>query len=289
MRAFTVPMQRVMGLMVIAGLVVSAVPVWAVDTRGMTLDQRLSRLERMLDNQNMAELVLGLEHLRQEVASLRGEVEVQAHLLKGLRKQQKELYLDLDQRLQQLEMAASSPPEAAAEAVLDFADIAADTMADGSEELPAAAAGEPSAAAALGESSAAGQTGGFDEAEAYQRAFDLLKAGDYAAARQAFEDFLASYPQGGYADNAQYWLGEVHYVSRRFQQAAEEFGKVIERYPESPKVADALLKLGFSYYELKQWQQANDVLTRVISQYPSSTAARLAERRLQQMKLEGRI
>jgi len=266
----------------VAALFFTAPTALALDTRGMTLDQRLSRLERMLDNQNLAELVMGLDRLQQEVASLRGEVEVQGHLIKGLKKQQKELYLDLDQRLQQLEMAASADSEQAQEA--EFAELP-------QAALPGADAAVPPV---MGETDTATvpestQPQELDEAGAYQRAFDLLKSGDYAAARQAFQDFLASYPQGPYADNAQYWLGEVFYVSGQFQQAADEFAKVIERYPESPKVPDALLKLGFSHYELQQWQQARDVLQRVLSQYPSSTAARLAERRLQQMKLEGRI
>ncbi len=269
----------------VAALFFAAPAALALDTRGMTLDQRLSRLERVLDNQNLAELVMGLERLQQEVASLRGEVEVQGHLIKGLKKQQKELYLDLDQRLQQLEMAASASAEQPQET--EFADLPQVALpVEGGTAASEPPMADEGAMASVPESA---QPPVLDEAGAYQRAFDLLKSGDYVAARQAFQDFLASYPQGPYADNAQYWLGEVFYVSGQFQQAADEFAKVIERYPESPKVPDALLKLGFSHYELQQWTQARDVLQRVLSQYPSSTAARLAERRLQQMKLEGHI
>ena len=64
---------------------------------------------------------------------------------------------------------------------------------------------------------------------------------------------------------------------------------VISAYPESRKVPDAYLKIGFSYYEIKDWVKAQSSLEKVLTDFSSSTAARLAERRLQKMKLEGHI
>jgi TolA-binding protein len=50
---------------------------------------------------------------------------------------------------------------------------------------------------------------------------------------------------------------------------------------------DALLKIGFCNFELEQWQDARVALTRVVNDYPDSTAARLANQRLQRMTSEG--
>ena len=65
------------------------------------LEQRLGRLEQgqrvNLDQQNQ------LEALRQEVARLRGQIEVQTNELSQTRKQQKELSAALDTRLKQFE------------------------------------------------------------------------------------------------------------------------------------------------------------------------------------------
>ena len=123
---------------------------------------------------------------------------------------------------------------------------------------------------------------------AYQAAFDLLKEGRYPESITAFEQFLASYPGGAYADNAQYWLGEARYVTRDFTASARDFQLVLKQYPGSPKVPDAMLKLGYAQYELKQWAAARSVLTELRKKYPNSTAARLAASRLERMSQEGR-
>jgi tol-pal system protein YbgF len=98
---------------------------------------------------------------------------------------------------------------------------------------------------------------------------------------------LAAYPGGKLSDNAHYWMGEAHYAALRYREAADEFNKVIVNYPQSPKLPDALLKLGFSYYELGEWGKARDSLEQLVTRYPQSTAAQLADKRLQKMKSEG--
>ncbi len=130
-------------------------------------------------------------------------------------------------------------------------------------------------------------TGGPAQEDArYQAAFDLLKSGRYDESAKAFRAFLAEYPRGRWADNAQYWLGETAYVQRDFKTALAEFRKVTEGYPSSPKVPDALLKQGFIDYETQQWADARRVLNQVVQSYPTSTAARLARQRLQVMDQE---
>jgi tol-pal system protein YbgF len=126
-----------------------------------------------------------------------------------------------------------------------------------------------------------------DERKDYDQALALLRDGRYTDAADAFQTFLQKYPQSEYADNAQYWLGEVYYVTRQFPLAQEAFGRVRSDYAESTKSGDALLKTGYIQYELKQWSKARATLNQVVKDYPGSTAARLADERLQRMKSEG--
>ena len=65
------------------------------------------------------------------------------------------------------------------------------------------------------------------------------------------------------------------------------FSVVVDDYPRSRKVPDALLKLGFCNYELKRWDDARTSLARVQADFADTTAARLAEQRLQRMTEEG--
>lgn len=263
-------------------LAAGVIPAWAqqVAPAGKTLEQRVGRLERIMENQ--VQLYLQVEALQRQVDELRGQQEVLQHRLERLDKSQKDLYLDIDNRLRQLEAAMDKLLAPPTEPVLP-----PEAGLPGTE-TPAPEAPPPSPVEG-------GEAGGVPvEAQAaaldrqdYERAFALLKEGHYDQAITAFQDYLTRHPEGRYAANAQYWLGEAFYVKRDFERAIQEFSQVLARFPESHKVPDAMLKLGFSHYELKQYDQARQILEQLVRQYPDSTAARLAQRRLQQMKLEG--
>jgi len=122
------------------------------------------------------------------------------------------------------------------------------------------------------------------EQGAYDNAFGLLRAGSYNEAIAAFQNFLANYARSPLASNAQYWIGEALYVTRRFREAYSEFQKVASDYPNAPKIADALLKCGYILVELNQITEARQLLEQVVSSFPQTTAAQLAAARLAKMK-----
>ncbi len=128
--------------------------------------------------------------------------------------------------------------------------------------------------------------GGSDR-DNYQAAFELLKEQRYEPAALAFQQFLVSFPDSQLADNAQYWLAESYYVTDRFEDALQQFEIVINDYPRSRKVPDALLKVGYCNYELGRWDAARSALQTVQVDYSDTTAARLAEQRIQRMSEEG--
>lgn len=255
-----------------------------------TVEDRLSRLERQLDSQVLLEMLSRLEALQRETQELRGTLEEQSHRTNSLEQRQRELYLDVDRRLRQIESAAANananvgvaPDPVESPSSIEPPAVGAATAA------AAAVATEAASTSAAASVAASGSQDAHAERDAYDRAFDMVKAGRYEDSIAAFRGFLSRYPSSEYAANAQYWLGEANYVSRRFDEAAQEFGKVIQFYPDSGKASDALLKLGFSQYELQQWDQAGVTLERVVERYPRSTASQLAEGRLQRMRMEGR-
>jgi tol-pal system protein YbgF len=213
------------------------------------LDGRLARIERVLSNQSLLDLAQQIQSLQTDVRSLRGEFEELQHNSSGVKDQQRGLYADLDRRLQALE------------------------------------AGVPVMAAAEGETALPMPTG--SDRMNYQAAFDLLKSGQYEKATAAFQKFLVTFPDSALVDNAQYWLGESYYVTRRYDDALKAFRTVVDKYPESRKLPDAWLKIGYTQYEMKAWKPARDALTRVQRDYPDSSAAPEAAKRLAKMKSEG--
>ncbi|HET6564315.1 MAG TPA: tol-pal system protein YbgF [Xanthomonadales bacterium] len=253
----------------------------------------------------VADLVLQVQELQDEVRVLRGQVEDQANQLETLRQRQRDQFLDLDQRISGqrpgVDSTATDPtaitPGSPAGTAADAAVIA------DSEELPEVAstsAGDnpevrppmdtPSDTVALGNPDAQSQalpSNPAEEKAAYDQAFQSLKDLRYADAAEGFQTFLARYPESEYADNAQYWLGESYYVTRNYDISLEAFNDLLKNYPDSSKKPDALLKIGYAHYELKQWDQARAALEQVKQQYPDTTLARLADNRLRSMRMEG--
>jgi tol-pal system protein YbgF len=122
--------------------------------------------------------------------------------------------------------------------------------------------------------------------KAYGDAFNLLKSGEYEPAINALRAFLAQYPASQYVDNAQYWLGESFFVMRQFEGAIAEYQRLTQLYPDSQKYSHALLKIGYSYHELGQADLARATLEDLKERFPGSTAARLADERIQRIRLE---
>jgi tol-pal system protein YbgF len=223
------------------------------------IEARLIRIERVVENQSLVELSSEIERLRSETTSLRGELETLRFETENSDTRQRELYVDVDRRLQSLETAprAFEPPPAVPPS------FTAPSQGAPSEPPPAVAA----------------RPAGSDQ-QNYQTAFDLISARRYADAGTAFETFLAQFPTSPLADNAQYWLAETYYVRGDYNGALPAFRKVIEQYPQSAKLPDALLKIGYCQIELGDRGAARTSLQEVMRQFPDTTAARLASQRL---------
>ncbi len=235
------------------------------------LDQRLIRIERVMNNDSLVGLLSDSQSMQTEIRELRGQVETLQYELEGAATRQRNLYLDVDERLATLETGSG---------VTTGATSGSGRSAAGSRVLPATAAGSGRV------SELPGPTG--TDTETYNAAFELLKSGQYENAATGFKHFLQSFPDSYWADNAQYWLAECYYVTRAFAEALAAFGTVVSSFPDSPKIPDAMLKLGYCQYELKDWGAAREALGRVRDDYPDTTAARLAEQRLGRMDNEGR-
>lgn len=254
-------------------------PLWAENGK-MTTEQRLDRLERMLRNQNMADLVYQVQQLKQEVQRLNGELELQKHAMDAMSKRQRDLYLDIDQRLSRMQPGA-------APAVAPTPAPVPTTVKPPVNPQPQPVATAPTAQMPASAPRTVAPPDPKKEAEAYQRAFNLLKQGRYKPSISSFRTFLQQYPGGSYEDNAQYWLAEASYVSRDFDTALEDFSKVLINHPQSSKVPGAMLKMGYIFYEKKDWNKAKEVLNRLQQEYSGSTEARLGQKRLQRIAKEG--
>lgn len=201
------------------------------------------------DQQGFNTIYYQLQLLQDDVRRLQGIVEEQNHRIERLAQEQRDRYIELDQRL----LERQTPPEA--------------TVDPGAEQP---GTGPPST-----------------EVDAYNAAFAVVKeAGTlvpservlaYQRALGLFDALILNYPAGQFTPNAYYWKGEIHLYTDDLELARQAFVQVVHLFGDHPKAPDALYKLGVVYHRLGENPRALEYLDRVIAEHPEHTAAGLAQ------------
>ena len=196
-----------------------------------------------------------LQILQDEVRRLQGIVEEQNYRIERLVREQRERYIELDQRLLALRPGAAQPP------------------GEGGPDAPGADAPTVPGAASV-------------QGEAYNRAYAVMtegrqlppseRAAEYQRALTMFEGVIQDHPDGQYTPNAYYWIGELYLAMDVLEEARQAFAQVTNLYADHAKMPDSLYKLGVTYHRLGDNARALQYLDRVTDDYPDSAQAGLA-------------
>lgn len=254
----------------------------------LSLAERVTKLEVQAGASNaqttQLELLQRLNDLQTEVQQLRADSEKQSFELEQLKKRARDQYLDLDSRLQRLSGQTPStglvPPSSMSDTPVSEPVTDSGAFTPPNSDVPPPPASPRVAPPPVAAAPAA------NERADYDLAFDALKRGQYAEASQKFSSFLKVYPQGEFADNATYWLGESYYVTQKYPVALKTFQGLLASFPQSKKAPDALLKVGYCYYQLGDTAKATSTLKSVMQRYPDQPVAKLAEGRLRALQLK---
>lgn len=127
-----------------------------------------------------------------------------------------------------------------------------------------------------------------DEKRDFDEALARLRAADFAAGSVALNSFLKRYPNTGYRESAQYWLGNAHYGLREYKDAIQAFKALADRAPDHARTPEALLSIANCQVELKDGDAARRTLEQLVKQYPQTEAAQAARDRLLTMSSSGK-
>jgi tol-pal system protein YbgF len=235
------------------GAAVFAAPAPVTDVTSGSSDQRITELERKFTTRTEAQhrQQEQLDVMQSEVNELRGAIEVQNYQLEKILERQRELYLEIDKRIESVKSLPSTIPTATVSTVTASASAAVD--------VPLSA----------------------NENEAYDKAVNLiLKDRLYDQAIPEFQMFLQNFPNSSYVPNAHYWLGQLLFNKQDWAGAGVQFQSLMTDYPDSSKRPDATLKLGITEMERANAARAKQLWEQVVAEFPDSSSAKLAEKRL---------
>jgi tol-pal system protein YbgF len=117
----------------------------------------------------------------------------------------------------------------------------------------------------------------------YSNGYRDLIAGNYDLAQQEFQTYVKDYPGTELASNAQFYLGEIAFVQKKFDDAVAAYDTVLQKYPNSFKRPSARFKKGLALIALGRKQAGISELRGVIHDYPGTDEAKLATARLHQI------
>lgn len=212
-------------------------------------DLRLQKLESGAEATNRAQLMLNnqIEALRQELAQLRGQVELLVNDQEQSQKRQKDFYVDLDSRLRKIEAQAAQVGQVGA-------------------SQPAAKVDTPVDPA--------------QETRDYEGAINALRGGKHAEAALAFKQFIKTWPKSAFMPGAHFWLAASLMQARDFAGAKENYSRVAAIWPEDSLAPDALLGQASAEQGQGDAKAARATLERLVARYPASEAATTARQRL---------
>jgi tol-pal system protein YbgF len=117
----------------------------------------------------------------------------------------------------------------------------------------------------------------------YENGLRDITSGKYDLARSEFQDYLKYYSDTDLGSNAQFYLGEIAYSQKQYDQAVAEYDKVITNYPKSFKLGPSHLKKGLALVELNQKTAGIKELREVVKRYPGSDEDRRARAKLKEL------
>lgn len=209
------------------------------------LKKRLIALEAVLQSGGLVDMQNQIEALKQELAQLKGDLEVANHALEQSQQRQKELYTDTDTRLRKIESAPVPTPVTAAP--------------------PPPAVDEK-------------ETKAFAEAEA------IAKTAKHKEAFAAFDQFLRDFPNSKMVPDALYGMGYSQFALKNYKSSIATQQKLLDGHPESPKVPDAMYNMANSQIQLNQFTNAKATLRDLVAKYPDAAVTPNAQKRLKTLE-----
>jgi tol-pal system protein YbgF len=217
------------------------------------LDQRMQGIEAITKGGGLMDMQNQIESLKQEVARLKGELEVANHNVEATQQRQKDLYGDTDTRLRKLE----SPPAPAVETAPVTPPVAAAVVTP---------------------------TKNSQEYQLLELANGLSKEAKHKDAFNAYDKFLKDYPNSTLAAEAMYGLGYSQFALKNYKSSIATQQKVLDLYPESPNVPDAMLNMANSQIQLGLVPGAKKTLRDLIAKFPNSEVTPTAQKRLKALE-----
>lgn len=259
-------------LSLIGALLIISGPAYSADAE---LIQRLDRIERLLQSQGLLDMLQQIESLQMELSALQGDIEMQNHSLEQIKKRQRDLYTDIDQRLQKIERGGIVSND---NSELTFIDSAVEQAPPLQTIEPIAGQIAPTSVSQQAEDTLMVEV--VENNVSQQAATDSLNAVDAQlrpeVALQDPEQVQQSVVEAVEVEldpvqiRAQYQQAFKLLKQSQYEQAIKAFQEFLTLNPQSEYSDNAQYWLGEAYYVTREFETALAEYNKLLSNYPES-------------------
>jgi len=223
-----------------------------------------------------------INSLFDDLAKLRGEVEVLTYSLQTSEERQKVLYKELNERLQKIEESALKIENNvnSVESPTENKPLAQNNLIIQEDEVLPEIAPEPIPEAAdlppLVDKNL--------EYQEFEDAKKLITATKYKEAFDALDKFVVNYPSSELLPEAKYNLGYTQFALRNYKAAINTFNKIVLEYPDNPIAPNSLYQVSNSQIQITRITKAKQTLRSLIKKYPNADIIPSAKKRLKDLE-----
>ena len=224
-----------------------------------------------------------INSLFDDIAKLRGEVEVLTFEVQTSEERQKVLYTELNDRLQKIEEktekigsnfknvepSQETTPLTQNDLVIQDEEIVLPEIAP--KPITSAADLPPLVDKNL-------------EYQEFEDAKKLITATKYKEAFEALDKFIINYPSSELIPEAKYNLGYTQFALRNYKAAINTFNKIVLEYPDNPIAPNSLYQVSNSQIQLTRITKAKQTLRTLIKKYPNADIVESAKKRLKDLE-----
>lgn len=126
---------------------------------------------------------------------------------------------------------------------------------------------------------------GVSAATLFENAKRDKSRGNFDLAIMQFEEYVQSFPGSASAPNAQYQVGEVHYIRKDYDKALAAFDALLERFPENDMTALGMYMKGMTLVKMGERTKGAEEFRNLAKRFPNDEYAAKSKVQLQQMGL----
>ena len=223
-----------------------------------------------------------INSLFDDLAKLRGEVEVLTYSLQTSEERQKVLYKELNERLQKIEESALKIENNvnSVESPKENNPLTQNNLIIQEDEVLPEIAPEPIPEAddlpPLVDKNL--------EYQEFEDAKKLITATKYKEAFDALDKFVVNYPSSELLPEAKYNLGYTQFALRNYKAAINTFNKIVLEYPDNPIAPNSLYQVSNSQIQITRITKAKQTLRTLIKKYPNADIIPSAKKRLKDLE-----